>query len=88
MKETAGAREMAQQLRALAILPQNPGLILNTHTGVHKHPTPVPEDSMPSGLGRQQEYKWGVCGVCRKGRRKIEGGREEGSRRGRGRGTR
>lgn len=40
-----GAREVAQWLRALTALAENPGLILSTHTVAHNHlQTPVPEE--------------------------------------------
>jgi hypothetical protein len=35
-ESVSGTGEMAQQLRALAALPEDPGLIPSTHTAAHK----------------------------------------------------
>lgn len=51
MGETDGAQDMAQQLRVLAALTEDPGSILSTHSD------PVPEDpTLSSGLLRHCTY--------------------------------
>lgn len=51
--KSVGAEEMAQQLRALTVLPENP------HDGSQPTSTPVPQDPTASaGLIKQQPYKW------------------------------
>ena len=52
----AGAREMAQQVRALTVLPEDLGLSLSSHMAAQPSVTLVPEDPMSSS---------GLCRHCK-----------------------
>ena len=56
-KDSRGAGEMAQWLRALAVLAEDPGS-QHPHCGSQPSVTPGSEDLTPSGLYKHQVYTW------------------------------